>query len=197
MGSPLGPLFANFYMSHIEEKILTNPDIAPHIYCRYVDDVFVDVRNVEHLQQIIEAMQQNSILRFTYELSVEKKIPFLDVLVQDKDGNFASTVYRKATDAGRVLNAKSECPSRYKTSVIRSFIRRAVKCCSSWAELDMEFNRLKQILINNGYSNTEVDQEIRQYLNRTREPTSDNTDGVNRNNVTLFTIAITCRPHTG
>ena len=166
MGSPLGPLFADFYMSHIEQKVLNDPNIAPHIYCRYVDDVFVDARDVDHLKQIIEVMQQNSVLRFTYELSVNNKIPFLDVLVHNNEGCFATTVHRKATDAGRCLNARSECPDRYKRSVIRSFIRRAVKHCSSWSDLDVEFKRLKQILVNNGYSNTEIDEEIRQYLDK-------------------------------
>ena len=46
MDSPLGPLFANFYMSELESKVLKEKAIAPHIYCRYVDDIFVDVDNV-------------------------------------------------------------------------------------------------------------------------------------------------------
>ena len=166
MGSPLGPLFANFYMSSVEKKVLTDRNIASHIYCRYVDDVFVDVQDVEQLHHIIEVMQQGSVLKFTYELREENKIPFLDVLVHNDGGKFDTTVHRKATDAGRCLNARSECPSRYKTSVIRSFIRRAVRYCSTWPDLHVEFTRIKQILVNNGYSNTEVDDEIRTFLER-------------------------------
>ena len=132
------------------------------ITSRHVD-VFVDVQDVEHLHKIIEVMQQNSVLKFTYELSVENKISFLDVMVRNDSGKFATTVYRKATDTGKCLNANSECPNRYKTSVIRSFIRRAEKYCSTWSELDAEFTRIKQILVNNGYSNTEVDDEIRKF----------------------------------
>ena len=184
MGSPLGPLFANFYMSEIEKKVLADPNIAPHIYCRYVDDVFVDVRNIDHLHRLVEVMQDNSILRFTYEISVHNKIPFLDVLVHNKDGDFDTTVYRKNTDAGTCLNAKSECPNRYKTSVIRSFIRRAVKYCSTWSSLHAEFTRIKQILVNNGYSNTEVDDEIRKHLNRVCA--SDKNDRTKKNSITLY-----------
>lgn len=183
MGSPLGPLFANFYMSNLEKKVLSDPKIAPSIYCRYVDDVFVDVDSVEHLRQIIDVMQQNSVLKFTYDLSVENKIPFLDVLVQCEGGKFVTTVYRKATDTGTCLNAQSECPSRYKTSVIRSFIRRAEKYCSSWPDLHKEFNRIRQILVNNGYSNTEIDTEIRRHLDKS---SGAKKEGIQRNDITLY-----------
>ena len=181
MGSPLGPLFANFYMGDLEKKVLSDSNVAPNIYCRYVDDVFVDVRDTEHLQQIIALMERNSVLQFTYELNVDNKIPFLDVLVNTEGGTFATTVYRKATDIGQCLNAQSECPQRYKTSVIRSFIRRAMKYCSTWTELDMEFRRIKQLLANNGYSNTEVDAEIKRHLDRLAHDTS-HTENETENN---------------
>ena len=71
--------------------------------------------------------------------------------------------------SGKCLNGISECPSRYKKSVIRAFIRRAVKVCSSWDLLHVEFTRIKQILVNNGYSNQEIDDEIRTYLDRVVE----------------------------
>ena len=118
MGSPLGPLFANFYMSDVEAKTLCDKNVAPHIFCRYVDDTFVDVKDQEHLNALIEQLHANSVLKFTHELNIENKLPFLDVLVTSEQSKFATTVYRKVTDVGRCLNASSECPSRYKTSVI-------------------------------------------------------------------------------
>ncbi|XP_076045750.1 uncharacterized protein LOC143027993 [Oratosquilla oratoria] len=39
MGSPLGVLFANFFMGTIETELLA--EARPSIYCRYVDDIFV------------------------------------------------------------------------------------------------------------------------------------------------------------
>jgi hypothetical protein len=47
MGSPLGPLFANFYMANLENNILNDLDTKPLIYCRYVDDIFVVIDNIE------------------------------------------------------------------------------------------------------------------------------------------------------
>ena len=183
MGSPLGPLFANFYMSEIEKIVLADQNLAPNIYCRYVDDVFVDIRDEDHLKQLITAMEQNSVLRFTFELSVQNRIPFLDVLVNTENDLFKTAVYRKATDAGSCLNADSECPSRYKISVIRSFIRRAVTHCSTWSDLHAEFVRMKQILVNNGYSNTDIDVEIKKHMDRAVTKVKDVTK---KDSLTLF-----------
>ena len=76
------------------------------------------VRNEDHLQQLKERMQASSVLTFTYELSINSKIPFLDVDIKSHDGQFVTDVYRKTTNDGKLLNAKSECPDRYKSSVI-------------------------------------------------------------------------------
>ena len=49
MGSPLGSLFANFYMAYVENRVLSDPSVTPHTYVIYVDDCFVDGRDVNHL----------------------------------------------------------------------------------------------------------------------------------------------------
>ena len=174
MGSPLGPLFANFYMAHVENLVLSNPEVTPSTYLRYVDDCFLDVRDTEHLQSLIQEFETKSVLRFTYELSESNTIPFLDVVVEQRDDRFVTSVYRKPTNTGQTLNADSECPTRYKTSVIRAFIRRATRTSSTYEAMHQEFTRVKQLLINNGYRNRDVDREIRNQLKQLYEPASDN-----------------------
>ena len=88
---------------------------------------------------------------FTYELSINVKIPFLDVDIKSQDGQFVTDVYRKTTNDFKLLNAKSECPDRFKSSVIVGGIRRAHKICSSQYLLNNELKRLKQILVINRY----------------------------------------------
>ena len=56
-------------------------NIKPSVYCRYVDDIFVIVRNEEHLITLKERMEAGSVLNFTYETSINGKILFLDVCV--------------------------------------------------------------------------------------------------------------------
>ena len=38
MGSPLGPLFANLFLSHYESQWLADSPVKPIVYRRYVDD---------------------------------------------------------------------------------------------------------------------------------------------------------------
>ena len=177
MGSPLGPLFANFYMSHVENLVLEDPLIAPTTYVRYVDDVMVDVRGQAHLLDLIARFEEKSVLHFTYEMSHDGALPFLDVLVEAKDGRYVTSVYRKPTNAGVTMHAQSECPQRYKQSVVRAFVRRALRICSDYDLLHAEFNRIRQILVNNGYANCEVDREINlllgNHLNRQTKPKNE------------------------
>ena len=47
------------------------------------------------------------------------------------------------------------------SSAIHSLIHRTFKTCTSEGNLNVELNGVKQILINNGFSNLQVDQEIK------------------------------------
>ena len=44
-------------MGNLEKSVLSDQNIKPNTYCRYVDDIFVVVRNEEHLQQLKKRMQ--------------------------------------------------------------------------------------------------------------------------------------------
>ncbi|XP_076049331.1 uncharacterized protein LOC143030008 [Oratosquilla oratoria] len=46
MGSPLGVLFAIFFMGSIEEEVFDEVQ-RPRIYCRYIDDIFVMTENIQ------------------------------------------------------------------------------------------------------------------------------------------------------
>ena len=184
MGSALGPLFANFYMAHVEEATFSIPDLKPTTYCRYVDYAFLEVRDREHLLAIISALEKNSVLKFTYENQQDNTLAFLDVFVQTTPDKYVTSVYVKPTNTGKTLNAKSECPSKYKNSVLRAFITRSIKTSATYELMDTEFNRVKQLLVNNGFTNTEVDQEIHKQLEKHRQRNTNNTTQRNAGNTT-------------
>ena len=81
MGSPLGPLFANFYMCHLESKVLT-VDNKPMIYCRYVDDIFLMTKDPSFIFSLKAKFQNSSVLKFTYEIETNRTINFLDVKIK-------------------------------------------------------------------------------------------------------------------
>ena len=166
MGSPLGPVFANFYMGKLEKTLFSNSNIKPSIYARYVDDIFVQVKNEEELKSLKELFQSNSKLKFTFELSSQSKLPFLDILIEQRQNTFNTKVYHKPTDKGHCLNGESECVDKYKISVILSYLNRAYKVCKTWHEFHIETVHIKQRLINNNYTNTMIDSEIKKFLTK-------------------------------
>ena len=74
---------------------------------------------------------------------------------------FHTSVYAKPTNNGVCMNGKSECPDRYKRSVIYSYVKRAFTHCNTNDELNKELDRIKQFLVNNSYSNSEIDSVIK------------------------------------
>ncbi|XP_076041859.1 uncharacterized protein LOC143025740 [Oratosquilla oratoria] len=113
MGSPLGVLFANFYMGCIEEEVFNKIE-KPKIYCRYIDDIFIETTCSEDIEVLKNCLQDTSGLTFTVENSIEGSMLFLDILVKQKQDHFTTSVHVKPTNPGHCLYGKSECPQRYK-----------------------------------------------------------------------------------
>ncbi|XP_069167407.1 uncharacterized protein [Procambarus clarkii] len=110
MGSLDDGLFANFYIGTVEQKVLVDMSLKPSIYCRYVDDIFLQVPDIEHLLRLKDTFERSPVLRFTYEVESGGRLPFLDVLVLVRNGDFTTPVYIMGTNMGMCLNAKSEHP---------------------------------------------------------------------------------------
>ena len=187
MGSPLGVLFADFYMGIIEERVFQLNE-EPVIYCRYVDDTFIKASSHEQVEHLRRQFEEHSVLRFTCENSANGKLPFLDVSIQqDTSSNTIKTdVYRKGTNLGLCLNGKSECPERYKSSAINSYIRRAISHCSTWHSTTDEIEKSSQILVNNGFSNKQVHLQTKRVMDRWYLNNSNNTQEVQKNRINLF-----------
>ena len=180
MGSPLGVLFAQAFMTHVECEVLQLDGVKPEIYCRYIDDIFVCTDDESTLPRLKEKLQSISGLQFTIDYNNSHSFPFLDVSVAIDEDSFMTDVYRKPTDTGHCMNGEGECCDRYKDSVVRAYIHRALKNCSTWTKLDCELNRIRQILVNNGYSNNTFDTILRHQLNKFL--TSDRQENNNSNN---------------
>ena len=164
MGSPLGVLFANFFMGTIEEEIFSEHH-KPQIYCRYIDDIFLKVDHMDQIEILRHRLMETSGLNFTVEHSENGSLPFLDVLVKVRqDGKFSTSVFVKASNPGHCLNGISECPQKYKESTISAYIRRALTHCNEWKNVHKELERASQILINNGFSHREIEKSTKKIL---------------------------------
>ena len=186
MGGPLGPLFANYYMCHLENNILPQMDNPPVTYTRYVDDIFLVIKNISTLNEMKDKFENFSVLNFTFEIETKKSLTFLDVKsTRNSNSNSLQTsVHVKTTHSGDCINYNSVAPERYKTGIIKTFLHRAYKICSDWNSFSTELDRIKQLLTNNNFPMAIIDQHIETFLNnkfKTNNNSNETTPNTNLN----------------
>ena len=162
MGGPLSCTMANFYMTHIENNVLDIECLKPELYGRFIDDIFLLVRKEEHLLALKQSFKDNSVLNFTHEMSINNKIPFLDVQLEIKNGMFFRSVYTKPTKSQDCINYDCDAPDKCIIGVLYTLMNRALKICSTKDSFQAETDRITRLLINNGFPNRIIDQITRQ-----------------------------------
>ena len=179
MGLPLGVLFANAYMGFIEQRVFSKiPQLST--YRRYIDDTFVITATREELDVLRHTFEECSVLWFTCEHPEESTLPFLDVKVEQSGDRFCTSVYRKPTNIGLCLNGDSECPTKFKSSVIGSYTRRTLTHCSSWDAVHHELDFVSQQLVNNEYFNKDSQRITRRALDQWYIQENRSDDGGNK-----------------
>ncbi|CAF3879985.1 unnamed protein product [Rotaria magnacalcarata] len=102
-GSPLGPVFADIFMIHLEKELM--PTLRKNgvlWWRRFVDDSFTilsDTTGINVLKQILNSYHKN--IQFTHTEEEDNTIPFLDVLLTHTHSAttpyFNTSAYRKPT----------------------------------------------------------------------------------------------------
>ena len=161
-------------MSALENKVF-NIINKPNIYLSYADDILLLTNSTYEINTTQETFQKNSFLNFTQEININNKIPFLGVLIDTNNNDrFITSTYKKPTDINpSTLNFQSECPFHYKRTIIK-LISRAKLLSSSQTIFLKELKNIKQTLMNNGFPNYIVDTEMKQFINKPKQPDIDN-----------------------
>ena len=156
-GSPLGPALVNIFVGYYEKLFF---EISkPVVYFRYVDDTFVIFQNEKELEEFL--IRLNS-LHFSLQFTFKKKnnsFPFLDVHVEHTKGSYETKVYRKPTFTGQNLCWEFFTPMKRKASLLSTLVHRDLKICFK-SKLKEEINRIKEILLDNGYPENFVFKQI-------------------------------------
>ena len=133
MGSPLSPVIANLVMERLEQQCmstLTQKQIQPKMYRRYVDDCFC-VAEERHIDEILKTFNDfHSKIQFTLELETENNIKFLDLRLTRNKEQIEKAWEPKQND-GRYLDFKSESPYSHKCNTAIALIDRAIKLSDS------------------------------------------------------------------
>ena len=137
-------------------------------YLRYVDDILILAKDINEINIPQDTFQKNSILNFTPELNKNNQICFLDALIDtnnNNDNKFITPTYKKpSNNNSNTLNFKSERPFRYKKAIINNLVSRAKMISSSSSKTIFHKEMKKQTLINNGFPNYIVDEQIKRMI---------------------------------
>ena len=96
MGSPLGPILTNIFLSHHEENWLNNcpTEFKPSFYISYVDDIFFfeSLECSQSFREYMSSKHQN--INFTVEQEEFCSLLYLDIKICRKNLKFVTSVYR-------------------------------------------------------------------------------------------------------
>jgi hypothetical protein len=109
-------------------------------------------------------------IQFTSEEEKEKKLPFLDVVVERKDLMFETSIFRKPTFTKSLTKWTSLVPRHYKVPAVSSMVYRNIRICSLFEIMYNEFNYIRDVTLRNGYPSNFVECQIRHTLNRYFQP---------------------------
>ena len=102
MGSPFSPVLADIVMDDLEKDRLLNLDFEVPVYFRYVDDIFIVVRNT-HIDDIVQIFNTNPLnIEFILEKEFNGAINFLDVTITRKQKKIIYGVPCKGNDCKAV-----------------------------------------------------------------------------------------------
>ena len=167
MGSSLGPILANIFMSHFEKNALSQfTGTLPCTYRRYVDDTFLTFHNQAEMDLFFEFMNNlHKNIKFTKEIESNNSLAFLDILItRQPDGTLSTTVYRKPTFTGLYLRWDSFVPKQYKKGLVKCLINRAWHICSCLDSFYQEASYIKSILTSNGYPQNFTQNLINRFI---------------------------------
>jgi hypothetical protein len=163
MGSCLGPLLADVFMSKIESGTLSNRTDQLDVYVRYVDDIFITCSTEVNVEQLLEQFNTaHHAINFTMEEESGGQLPFLDVLLcRREDGTIERRVHRKPTWNGQYIHFYSFVPLKRKRNLIKNLAFRARKICSP-DTIEQELCFLRNVFLKNGYPEQFISKNMKE-----------------------------------
>ena len=169
MGSPLAPVLANLFMGHHEKIWLENFNNSDVLfYRRYVDDTFCLFNSKHDALSFFNFLnKQHPNITFSMEKEANKKLAFLDVLVDNTSSSPTTSVYHKTTYTGLLTNFFSFSFHSYKVGLVKTLVDRTYKINNTWQGFHKEIEHLIITLKKNLFPSRIIDHVIKQYLNNT------------------------------
>ena len=108
--------------------------------------------------------QRHPKIKLTIEKQTENQLSFLDLLITCNGDNFLASVYRRKHSIGSYTNYLSFTPFSYKIGLVKTLLHRPFVISSNWSFFHLELSKTKEMIENNLYPSTFIDQRVKQYL---------------------------------
>jgi hypothetical protein len=126
IGASTSGFVADIFMEKIETGALTTFINPPSLWCRFVDDTYVFIKELVEAAFEKHLNRQNTNLKFTKEIENNKQLSYCDTLnTRQEDGTINTSIYRKPTLKHQYLNFTSNHHISQKLSVPKTLLRRA------------------------------------------------------------------------
>ena len=126
MGAHFSPSLAIIYMNAFENKYLSQYNIKPLLWLRYIDDVFGVWHNNANFNDFFQYINsRESFIKFTGS-PPSNTVNFLDVTIFIEDDHLAYKPYFKPTHNFNLLSPSSNHPLHIFKSIIKNEIRRLI-----------------------------------------------------------------------
>jgi Reverse transcriptase (RNA-dependent DNA polymerase) len=162
MGNPLSPILANIYMKKFETD-LSKDKRFPRCWLRYVDDIFVILKEAEIDNTLDWINDQHGNIQFTIEKESNNQLPFLDVLVKRNEKQINFSIYRKPTNTEKYIAADSFHPTQHKHAAFHSMAFRMCNISMSAEDYNIEKRKIIEIGRQNGYNNKDITSIIHKH----------------------------------
>ena len=118
---------------------------------RYIDDVFMTTNlSLDQIKLQLEQANESDI-NIHISHSVGTRVEFLDVLVENNNGQLKTSVFHKPAAEPYILPFLSDHPRHIHRNTIKAKLLRAARLCSHVENFDQERINIEFTLLLNGY----------------------------------------------
>ena len=158
-----------------------------------MDDILRSIKEEENedLLERVNSLHPN--LKFTVEKESESQLPFLDMIIERRDGRLTSGWYQKPTDTEFCLSCYACAPQKYKRNTIQAMVKRITKVCSTWQKFHDGLTHAKDIWEANQYPPSFFNPIVRHTLEKSlrgKIPSAESSETKNKNDKTERKVLI-------
>ncbi|CAM4843744.1 unnamed protein product [Rotaria magnacalcarata] len=164
MGSPLTLTLANIFMWHWEQKLVEKQKASNELYDRYIDDIFLTSNDsTESPRDMLENANKYHVnIKLTHEIG--SCVSFLDVQINNHDGNIITSVYHKEASEPYIVPFKSDHPRHIFENIITTALLRAIRYSSTLQTFNHEIRALKLMLLYNSYPPRNIHHYLKKFF---------------------------------